>query len=449
MIMNAFKTICSMAAVAFVLNAAAQDFSDPRYAKWGDTPEQRKDNILASQFLKEEISNHHYNQAAKYLQQLISTCPSASENTYANGVTLYKHKINRAQSLAEKKMYVDSLLWLYDVRMEYFGSHPKRGKVYLLERKAREYQTYKETDRPGIRAAFEAVIAAQVEAYGTVDPEILAIYFKNICDDYTNDLVDAMTVVNTYDAYAKYFKDITEDKKVFREQYEACFAKSGAASCENIERIFSKKLSENPNDEPTLYQAVSLLSRANCDSDFFFEIAERYYSIKPTSEIAMFLAQGFQAKNNFEKAIKYINEALETEDNPDEKVKLYVRQGILSMSSNNYPQAIQAFRKAGELDEDNGYVPYFIAQCYVVGACGEGVARSAIYWLAYDMLQVAIPYLEKDDAETANNARALAARYRSAFPSKEDCFFNELKEGSSYTIKCGFAAGCHTTVRYR
>ena len=36
--------------LAFALiagSASAQDFSDPQYAKWGETPEQRKENILA------------------------------------------------------------------------------------------------------------------------------------------------------------------------------------------------------------------------------------------------------------------------------------------------------------------------------------------------------------------------------------------------------------------
>ena len=47
--------------LAFVGAASlAQDFSDPRYAPWGDTPEARKDNLFASNFLKEAITNRDY-----------------------------------------------------------------------------------------------------------------------------------------------------------------------------------------------------------------------------------------------------------------------------------------------------------------------------------------------------------------------------------------------------
>lgn len=428
-------------------SVAAQDFSDPRYAKWGDTPESRKENILASQFLKEEISNHRYNEAAKYLQQLLASCPKASENTFANGITLYKHKINRATDLASKKVYVDSLLLLYDLRLEHFGSHPKRGKVYILERKAREYLTYKESDREGVRKAFETAIEAQKEA-GAVDAEVVAIYFKNLCDDYSNDVVDALTIVNAYDTYSTYFENLPEDQKDYKAQFEQCFAQSGAASCQNLEMIFSKKLESDPQNEALLNQAVALMNRAKCDSDFFLLIAERLYKIKPTAEAAYSLASVFQNKGNYPKALEYVNEALATETDNAKKEDMYVRIGILNMSINKLSDAIEAFKAARELNSDSGLATFFLAQCYVQGACGEGITRSAIYWLAYDLMQEAIPDLSEYPDSQAS-AKELAQRYRAAFPSKEDCFFHELKEGSVYSIKCGAAAGRTTTVRYR
>ena len=108
--------------------------------------------------------------------------------------------------MAEKNGYVDSLLLLYDIRLEHFGAHPKRGKAYILDRKAREHLTYRESDREGIRKDFEIAIAAQVEANGTADAELVAIYFKNLCDDYKNDIVDAMTIVNAYEESSKYLE---------------------------------------------------------------------------------------------------------------------------------------------------------------------------------------------------------------------------------------------------
>ena len=447
--MKAIKYFLVAAMAAVAATAVAQDFSDPKYAKWGNTPEERKENILASSYLKEEVANRNFNSAARYLQQLLSTCPNASENIYANGVKLYKDRVNRAETLAEKKMFVDSIILLYDIRIQHFGNHPKRGKVYLLERKAREYLTYKADDREGVAEVFEAAIAAQVEA-GVVDPELVAIYFVNICEDYQNDIVDAMTVVNAYDAHAQYFENIAPEKEQFKAQFEQSFGMSGAASCENIEAIFGKKIADNPTDTKVVEQAFKLLYRAKCSSDFFFEVGEKYYANQPSSEVAMALAQGFQDKKNFDKANQYLREALAVEQNPADREKLFVRIGILDMSMNNFSEAVEAFREAQAINPENAHAPFFLAQCYVNGAKNcSGLAKDAIYWAAYDLIQKALPLLEAQDAERVEAANQLAAAYRAAFPTKEECFFNELAEGSTYTVNCGFAQGVATRVRSR
>lgn len=451
--MKVVKLFIGLAFALVASNVSAQDFSDPQYAKWGETPEQRKENILASTFLKEEVNNRNYNQAAMYLQQLLKNCPAASENTYANGIRLYKQKINRARSLAEKNVYVDSLLYLYDVRLEYFGSHPKRGKAYILDRKAREHLTYRESDREGVRKDFELAIAAQVETNGVADPELVAIYFKNLCDDYSNDIVDAMTIVNAYDANAKYFENIDESQKEYKNQFETCFGASGAASCENLQKIFEPKVAATPNDESLLANVFALMTRANCESDFYLSVGEKYYALKPQSSVAMALAQVFQNKKEFSKANQYLREALAKETNPEEREKLLVRIGIFEMTSNNYAEAVKAFKESLNIDDtdDDGLALYFLAQCYAAGAkgCGSALTRQATYWVAFDYIQKALPLLEVTDASIAAKAKSLAGSYRASFPTAEECFFAELKEGSGFTIPCGLARGISTRVRYR
>lgn len=448
--MKCAKILVSAVLTVVGLSAYAQDLSDPKYAKWGETLEERKENILNSSYLKEEINNHNFDSASGYLHKLIEKCPAASENIYVNGTKLYKQRINRAQTLAEKNAYVDSLLWLYDVRLENFGTHRTRGKDYILERKAREYLTYKESDREGIRNAFEAAIAAQVEATGKADPEVLAIYFKNLCDDYSNDVVDAMTVVAAYDGNAKYFEGIAPEQEEFKDQFEKCFAMSGAASCENIEKIFAKKIADAPEDETVIAQAMDLMSRAKCESDFFLSVGEKYYAMKPSSNTAKLLAEAFQNRKEYEKANQYLREALAKEANDAERENLLVRIGILEVTTNDYRNAVEAFREAQKINPEDGLIYYFLPQCYVFGAKNcNGFAKDATFWVAYDMLQKAIPLLEGDYPEFAANAKSLAATYRSAFPTTEECFFNELSEGSTYTVNCGFVSGVPTKVRYR
>ena len=444
--MKKFKFLLSAACAVMAVATYAQDFSDPKYAIWGDTPEERQQNILNSNFFKEACDNKDYDGATRYLQELLAKCPKASENTFVRGITLYKNKINRAKSLDEKNMYVDSLLLLYDLRNVNFGSHATRGTAYILDRKAREYLTYRPNDRAGIREAFrEAIEAGGAKS----DPETVAVYFTNLCEDYKNtDEVMPDEVLSEYDRLAPIFTNNPAAAE-YKDQFDAAFGLSGAASCENLESLFSAKLAAAPEDEALLAQAVALMSRAECSSDFYFSVAEKYYEVKPSSETAMFLAQAFQNNGDFAKAKTYLNEALAVEQDPAERQLLLVRIALVGLAANEIPDAADAARQARDLNPEDG-VPYFVlAQCYAssAAACG-GFAGQAVYWAAYDTMSKALELLPSD-SEYVEPAKKSLTAFRNGFPSSEECFFNELSEGARYTVTCGTAAGVVRTVRPR
>ena len=444
--MKNVKFLLSAACALFACSALAQDFSDPKYAIWGDTPEERQQNILNSNFLKESCDNKDYDAAAHYLQELLAKCPKASENTFVRGITLYKNKINRAKTLDEKNMFIDSLMLIYDLRNEYFGDHAKRGTAYILDRKAREYLTYKPNDRKGIRETFRAAIEAGGD---NADPETVVVYFSNLCDDYKNtDEVMPDEVLAEYERLEPFFAKHPEAAE-YKSQFDAAFGLSGAASCENLEKLYRAKLEAAPDDEALLAQAVGMMSRAKCDGDFYFSIAEKYYEMDPSSETAMFLAQAFQNKGDYAKARTYLNEALAVEQDAAERQKLLVRIALVGLVANDIPNAASAARQARDLNPEDG-VPYFVlAQCYAssAAACG-GFAGQATFWAAYDTMAKAVELLPSD-SEYLEHAKTSLSAFRNRFPSSEECFFNELQEGARYTVNCGTAAGVSTTVRPR
>ena len=191
------------------------------------------------------------------------------------------------------------------------------------------------------------------------------------------------------------------------------------------------------------------MSRAKCDGDFYFSIAEKYYTVKPSSETAMFLAQAFQSKGDYTKAMKYLNEALAVETDPAERQLLLVRMALVGLVSNDIQGAASAARQARDLNPEDG-VPYFVlAQCYGISAAHcEGFAGPATFWAAYDTMAKAVELLPSD-SEYRGPAKTSMNAFRSRFPTSEECFFNELQEGARYTVNCGTAAGVSTTVRPR
>ena len=449
--MKKIKILLSAACALIASASFAQDFSQPQYAKWGDTADNRKENILTNSYLGEAVNNRQYDLAAGYFQKLINEAPTGSVNIYINGAKLYKAKINGAKEAAAKRTYIDSLMLVYDLRMTHFPSYSNKkgedlGRVYVLDLKARDMAIYLPEENALVRETFrEAVDAGGNKA----KPDLVVAYFKAICDDYKNtDEVMADEVIAEYDRLSGYFaaNPMAVDEKT---QFDALFGLSGAASCENLEKLYTERLAANPNDVDLLGQAVALMSRAHCESDFYFNTAERYYEVKPSSETAMFLAQAFQAKKDYARAIKYLNESLDTENDPAEREKLLVRMALVNLVSNNMSGAHKAASEARQLNPEDG-VPYFIlGQCYAASANAcEGIAGQATYWVAYDTMAQAVDLLQ-DDTDYLPTAKQLLSSYRGRFPSAEELFFNELAEGSSYTVKCGYASGNTTRVRAR
>ena len=446
--MKSLKLILAVAFAVIGFSAMAQvNYDDPRYAVWGENAKQRESNMLANQFLKESVDNKEYKAAAGYLKQLLEQAPKGAQGIYTNGIKLYKTLINTAKTDEQRNVYIDSLMIVYDVRLQAFADHSRYGKAYILDRKAREYLTYKPEDREGVRKIFTEAIAATEEKNGKADQELVAIYFSNLCEDYKNNLVDATSVISEYDRFSPLFEGAEGAAADLKNQFDTAFGASGAASCENLESLFSKKLAEKPEDEALLGQAVSLMSRANCNSDFFFNTAEKFYSIKPSSETALFLAQGFQGRGEFDKAMKYLNEALAAESDNAERAKLYVRIGLISIQTGDHANAMNAAKEIKAIDSENGYAPYIMGQCYAATANGDFTAQAG-YWAAYDAMNQAVELLGSEPA-IQEAAKKMASAYRGSFPTKEECFFNEVSSGARYTITKGYASGVSTTVRYR
>ena len=449
--MKSLKVILAVAFAVVGISAMAQEinYDDPKYAVWGENANERRDNMLNNQFLKEAVDNKNYSAASKYLGILLTKCPAASQNIYTNGAKLYKALINKAEDEDGKKVYIDSLMYLYDVRLKAFETHKKYGKDYILNRKAREFYSYFPDDREGIRDIFQQAVEASKEMKDKYDLELVSIYFSELCADYQNDLLAAEELIAAYDKYSPAFDGVEEEADIeLKNQFDSAFGQSGAASCENLETLFAKKLGENPDDEALLSQAVSLMSRANCNSDFFFATAEKFYEVKPSSETALFLAQGFQSRGEFEKAMKYLSEALAAEQDAAEKEKLYVRIGLISIQTKNYAEAVKAANEIKAINPENGYAYFLLGQCYAASANCSELKCQACYWAAFDVMNKAVDLLASEPS-IQESAKKLAASFRSAFPTKEECFFNELQSGASYTVKHGFANGVNTTVRFR
>lgn len=445
------KNLKSLLVAAFSIAAmavSAQDFSSPAFAKYGDTPEERKANVLAYNFYKDAYVNRNWAEVTRMFPDIVAKCPKASVNIYIYGATAYKGRIAAEKDAAKKAELIDSLLHVYDLRMDYFGDHAKYGVAATYPLKAREYLTYKYEDRAGVRD----ILSKAVEACGDqVEPDFVVLAFSELVEDYkTWNEVDAGAILDAYDR----FSPMVEADEDAKGNLEALFGQSGAAKCENLEKLFREKLEAEPENQELLERAFALMSRASdCgENEFYIEVAEKQHAVKPSAATADFLANVFQNRGENEKALKYINDVLGNTTDAAELSKLYSRIAGLEIAQNHYSEAAKAAKTAREHNPENGLAYFFLAQAYAAtsGGC-QGIDKNAVYWAAYDVMSQARKLMENDpeQARVVEVADKMLGAYRGGFPTAEDGFFNDLKAGQGYTVKCGLAAGTSTTVRFK
>ncbi len=411
--------------------------------EWGEnaTSEQRYQNALTFNYYKDAYDNKNYDQALVYLKELLANCPKAKVNIYVWGTNIYKQKIARATSAGERTAYADSLMMLYDKRLENFADHAKYGAGYILKAKAKDYANFKSSDVEGLLACFDAAIKANEN---DIDPTFINQYFNVLTEAYKNLDVETDDYMERYEYLSALMAQANNEEA--QNAFDALFSNSGAADCENLEKIYKARYEANPDDLDLVIKIFNQMNRVECSSEFFATVGEKYMSLQPSSSIAMALARAYEAMGDMDRSLTSLKAAVASEEDAMTRAQLCVQIAGNLLSTNDARDAASYAKQALEINPESGFAYIYLATAYAQGAsaCSD-FDRQSVYWLAYDVLQNARRLLA-DDAAQLEKVNMLMSSYRASFPSKEECFFRGLTAGASYTVQCGWVSG-RTTVK--
>lgn len=413
--------------------------------RYGVDPSKRLDNLKIINFFTDAYNTKAYDDALRYMHHIVVNSPKASQNVYIFSGNIYRSKFDLATTKAERMLYLDSILWMLDRRIEAFGEDPKRGKAYLVGLKALIYNENASDPEKSFNLFRKAIEVGGKET----DPDVAVIFFNSLTEGFKLDDISAEEYLKDYDVLVNTISiEPTEEDKKALESIDAIFATSGAATCENIEAIFRPKYEANPENVDQIKMILGLFSRSKCSSDFQLQLTENYYKKEPTPELALMLAGIYEEKKDYAKSLEYINIAIKGENDPAKKINMLVRAAGANLSSNQYREAAELSRQIIAIDPSNGYGHLFLANAYAggVSAC-SGFERQAAYWLVVDMFQQARSKFEGDASQMASINNAINS-YASNFPKTEDTFMRGLEPGQGYSVSCGWVSG-RTTVRER
>lgn len=385
-----------------------------------------------------------YKSAAVPWSVLYNQYPKSSVNLYIHGANMIEKQIEKAATKEEKKMYLDSLLKLYDRRIKTFDQ-----KGYVTGRKGTSWMKYNLPPADDITNEELAAIykkgydllleSTKLQGKETEIP-VMILLLQTSKSLLSMGQLPKEEMVKNYERVSGVLNQVGQDKPDTQGLAEAktavenIFGTSGAADCESLIKLYAPQFAEKSGDIEFLKIMLRRLAKAECDdSPLFFQASEKMYHLEPSAEAAFNMAHMFVRQGDEEKAKSFYNMAMEQEKDPALLEDYYYEYGVfIFVKDRNYTEARNFARKALAINPNNCKALMLIGDIYV-SACrsfsSDDFERSTVFWVAVDYYNKA-----KAGEDCMVAASQKANEYRQHFPNKETAFFNSIKAGDTYRV---------------
>ena len=443
--MKKFKVLLVITALLFI--SASQVSAQKTIKKFG---EDSVSCITHTSLYREFYKQKNYDDALPHWRWVFFNCPLVSQNVYIDGAKMIAARINEAKDQKTRDKYIDTLMMVFENRIKYFGDSPTSREGMVIGRQAIELENY----RPSDTMRVYQYLRKSVESEGVnSDAFIVSRYFINVSNLVANKRFPADSVAEVYDRLdnlvdqkLEMIKNDTAQVsrwKDVRALLEARF--EPYATCDEIEKIYTRKFNQSPDDTVLLKKILRLLDRKDCtDRDLFFQATENLHKVNPTGQSAYLMGKLSMVKGDFGKAESYFKEAIPNLDDVLKAKTCYYLAKIY-YDQKSYSEARSYALKSLSINPNDGKCYLRIGNMYAASAasCGgsDEIASRAGYWAAVDKFIKA----RNVDPSVTDDANKGIATYSSYFPTRERLFFNDIQEGSSYNVGCWI--GETTTVR--
>ncbi len=413
-----------------------------KYGKGEDSINCIKNLSLYKEFFK----HNNYKDAIHSWRNVFGECPAASEKMYVEGVTMYKSFIESGPAPQRSEEMIDTLMLIYDRRMEYFPGQD--GSI--LGRKGIDLLRYRRTDIVAVEQGY-GILKKSIELEKSESRDAVLVTFMNASITLNKaDKIDDNQVIEDY-----FMVTTIIDKLLAKSsKWEAAklsvddlMLNSGLLTCNALNSYFEPQFATQKGDQVFLEKLINFYSQSGCDqTDLYVAASEQMYVIEPGPKSAHQLARLFMIRNDYPKASEYLKEAVRgTDIDSQTKAEWYFELAVVTRAQEKYCEAITHAREALALKSDYGQAYLLIGDCFILSRenLGDDFQQRSAYWAAADKYAKA----KAVDPSVADEAAKKIDDYSAQYPNNEEVFFRDLKDGDSFEVK-----GCineYTTVRSR
>lgn len=370
-------------------------------------------------------------------------CPGYKERTLTDGTKIVNNALIRGtKDEALKEKYIDTLVMVYETRIQYFPQTKSGNQVGNIKgRMGLDLMGFPSRMEQAYNALKDAInIDGNNSNYAFIDG-----YFSTTINMVKAGKLDESAILDEYSRLMdivefniKKYTDEGNEKQL--NSYTATKGNLEAgvqpyANCEDLIRIYQKKFDAEPDNVELLNKIATGLAGRNCDkSDLYLAVAIKLHKLNPSPESAYFIGKRYLSDQEYAKATNYLLEATKSTDTKSaEQAYKYLAQIMLKESK--WEQGRTYARKAIELDKTDGE-PYMIIG-YLYASSGKDcnvnpLHAKAVLWAAVDKFQKA----KEVDPSMAAKANEMIRDYSKMFPTSEDAFFYNVFEGDTYEVGC-------------
>lgn len=405
-------------------------YSGPGSAwNWGEKETEAKGNWMN---MEKKVKQKKYNQATSQVTWLLKNTPELNVALYINAIKVYEKRAAKERNTAVKVTLQDSVLWLYQQRLDIFGDSAK-----VLNRKGRiawKYLSKRKNQSDSLFTLYAKIHELNGEK---TYPENMSAFMKAACTQYVNKKISKSNILeiyqtcnDTYDAQeqqntsAKKLKKVTRHRQLTNE----VFTKNVDINCEDIQNQFGEKF-EMKQDLKTAQLIVRISVSNKCVSNPVFIRAGEYLVANEKSNYALqkIIANVYLKKEETQKAKEAFAKGIELSEDSIKKAKLQFEIAKISALEKNFVVAREQANQVLAYDPSFLKAHAFIGDLYFQSSttCSTGnkVQDRSIYIAAYNK------YVQGGDLKSANLAKA-------QFPSTEEMFLYNQKVGDAVNTGC-------------
>lgn len=390
-----------------------------------------------------------YDKAIPAWEKTYKSCKGFKKIIYQDGVKFMVYLIQKEKDDNKREKLVDSLMHVYDERIQYFGQ-----EAYVWGRQGIDLLRY---SKNRIEEA-HALLSKSFEAGKDETEDAVIVSFMTTAEIlFTKNKLSKEDVA---DAYLKCIatlenklKDEKDTKKIKNikssiEVVDDIFGKSKAADCESLVAVFADKFETKKEDVEQVLKIQSILRGAGCiDEDLFLNVSLQAQKLQPTAANAALIGGLYLKKEKYNESINFLQEAVEKENVDTLKANYLLDIGIIYCNKlKQYQQARNIAYEAIKLRPNWGKPYILIGDAYANSSAtfgGNQFENATVYWAAVDKYYKA----KSIDPESDKIATQKINYYANYFPGKEDTFMQGYSDGAAY--KVGGWINENTTVRVK